>query len=422
MRSGLTLLALSALTSIGAAQSVTRFEPLEFPFATGDPDSFGVLFAGLALSGDGSTIYGSFQDAVLDDQSPDGVRRLLVPWRWRADSGYERLDLTGAAASPLFASFHSVTHDGEHALFRTAGPFGATTGVWTPSGPTSGYAWSDGELGSVTGRPLSAISGDGTTALEPGIGSSVFQTWSEAGGLRTVREDFAGLDSSGVLLSHNGQRVGGASYAIDTRRSAIWIHDPEAGYVGYEDRDASFEIAHINADGTALAGVRNDEIAPFRSEAFVWDAEAGYRTLTPENVSNGFFITASGDASLIVHLNTGAPGGDEARLFSTMLGDLPLLDGLSQLGFDVSGLQQNEFNPIAFSDDGRTLLGYDTSTSGPLVPVLLTASIPTPGAVSLLMAVPMVIGVRRRTRTSNSRHHPVQPPALGARFARIECA
>ena len=241
------------------------------------------------VSDDGSTVVGRSQNG-----DPDAI-----PFRWTDGTGMVSM---GLPAGHTFAGAAAISGDGSVIVGDMSGvPFGYSAWKWTEA---DGYV----DLGSLGGafpfERAQGVSGDGQVIIGNGYSPSGFEAfmWTEAGGM-------VGLGD-----------LPGGSYS-------------------------SWANGGVNYDGSVIVG--GSQSAEYGSDAFIWDAVNGMRSLKG------------------------------------------VLE--SEYGLDLTGWNLEE--AIGLSDDGNTISGWGYNPDG--IREGWVVHIPEPASLSLLL-IGFGLALRRR--------------------------
>lgn len=301
-----------------------------------------------ALSGDGQTIVGFSRASTFSGNN--------AAWKWSSGTMSAIAGLSEATG---------VSFDGS-VICGTNGSIGWR---FAPSGNTQ-----------VPRTPYD-VSPDGNIVL--GVISSTDQgyRWTSSGttfipGLTNSYSPASGMNSDGSIIVGQSRSASG-NYVAYRWTAATGTVALTTG-VGAASNSAGNAVSD---DGSIIVGFtlqQGSGVAAF------WTAASGWRPM----VSNGDFGSAQGltpDGSIAV-----GSSANRAFIWDPEHGLRNLQNLLTTNGINLTGW--NLIGAVDISDDGQTILGYGTDSTGATKPWI--ATIPEPGALMVLVAACM--GLRRR--------------------------
>lgn len=220
--------------------------------------------------------------------------------------------------------------------------------LWLPNGEILALGG-----GNVSGR-VESISYDGQIAVGTiGLGNptAIFRWTAANGGQFTSLGAPTGVDRpSGCILSRTGELMVGAG-------GRVWTWTEAAGFSVLDTpADANAWPTGLSSDGSAIVGVLWAPTAAQPASAWIWTAEHGVETLTPNLTVNWSGPFISDDGQIIVYsekrLVAGTQVAQLVRLASGIAEPLPLPAG------------KKFCYPSAMSADGNTVVGIATEDHG----------------------------------------------------------
>ena len=361
MHKSLLLVALSAL-SFSAPYAHAEFTPL------GDLPSGIFRSAANATNADGSVVVG-FGERDVGSEA----------FRWTATGGMVGLgDLPGGI---FLSEAYGINADGSVVVGESSSAAGDEAFRWTAAGGIVG-------LGDLTGgffnSRATAANADGSVVVGYGNSASGREAfrWTAAGGMVGLG-DLAGsvFNSEANATNADGSVVVGFGISAAGFEAFRWTQ--AGGMVGLGDLPGGsfFSLAtDTNADGSVVVGYGTNAAG---DEAFRWTAAGGMVGLgdLAGGVFNSQANATNADGSVVVGYATSG-AGFEAFRWTDATGMQTVADWLSDNGVAVAaGFTMESANDI--SDDGMTIVGQASSSSGAEAFIAHVGGAGSGGAVSL---------------------------------------
>lgn len=251
--------------AVGFWQSELRgTEPFRWTEAGGMQSLRGDGFygsGGLNVSADGAVVIGT-------SFTPSGVGA----FRWTAVDGMQGLG--GFPSDPLYAivSAQGLSADGKTAVGWSTLGSSSEAWRWTQDGGVQG-------LGMQTGGSFlqaSGVSANGQVVVGFGSGAWGYGPvrWTADGGLQNLGMPLGGQASA---VSADGLTVVGSAWLSSGQQAFRWTADDGVQNLGAPNQTSI--ATGVSADGQTVVGYRFLGTGPTSTDAFVWDADHGTRSL-----------------------------------------------------------------------------------------------------------------------------------------------
>lgn len=329
----------------------------------GSPDGGLRRFVASAISGDGSTIVGTFD--------PSGGHESGEAYTWTRANGFRGLgDLPGGITS---SEGEGISHDGSVVVGFGFSEFGEEAFRWTEEEGLVGL----GDL--PGGRFISraqAVSADGSIVV--GFGESDFFVLHQAV-MWNSADQISVLD--GTLDRQRAYAISGDGSVIlgsGTSGGFVWNGDNVIAELGTFPAGTAAYPAASSFDGSVIAG---SVISPSDRQAFVWSSEGGLRGLG--DLGDGSLSSSASALSYDGRVIAGSIESDSGRtafVWNESEGMQSLEVLLQTLGVDLDGWKLAY--AIGISGDGKSVLGYGFNPMGDLESFV--AVIPQPQTAVLL--------------------------------------
>jgi uncharacterized membrane protein len=365
-----------ALAVVGASPTFAQtpsFTMIGHPFPSG-----GSLLYG--LSADGRTAAG---------YSVNNTGPARPGLRWSVDSG--RTDFGFEPGLPAATISQGLSGDGSTVVGYTRGPSAAS------DSPRTAFRWSGSgtfqSLGTMPGYTHSfatGVSNDGSIIaghVSAGIGVAprAFR-WTQGTGIQYIGSEFTQANA----ISRNGNVIVG-EFDVNSGNNKGYFWTQATGMQPLASLDGSIGsyARGVSADGSYIVGVRttsNDSLPT------LWHNNVPMDLGTPPGVFDISPLAVSDDGSVVVGQYT-PEGGTFASVWTAATGFMSLRDYLTANGVTIpAGVLLQDCRGV--SADGRTFVG---STFGPAGIVEgYVATIPAPGALSIVALSLLAAGRRRR--------------------------
>lgn len=276
--------------------------------------------------------------------------------RWNS-SGMTRL---GSLILDGYSAAHGVSDNGSIIVGQAMGNYGFEAMYWNATDGMVGIGDLRGP-GTDTFSAALAVSSDGSTIVGHGLSDDGIEAfrWNSGGGMVGLGDLTGGaFESRATTISGDGNVIAGYGQSANGREAFRWTDG--AGMVGLGDLTGggfSSSVYGMSLDGDLLVG---SSISSLGSEAFLWTATDGMESL---------------------------------------------YNKLQSEGHDLSHWT-NLISATGVSDDGLTIVGYGTNTSGDEEGfVARFSAVPEPNSVAFLaIALSGSLLFRRRRKSEPNRN------------------
>ncbi len=347
----------------------------------GDPDSVARV-----ISGDGNVVAGFSGQPGLGSPS--------VAFRWRRDTGLERLNALTPAAADFGATLslpRGLSFDGSIAMGLASSEYDGQspivealqTVLWDAAGNITPLGTDRFQTPARNNPdfPSEAISDDGQFIAGILFGREESARWSEANGLETLGH-LNNLGDRGTLasdISADGSVIVGSSLSdydgqltSTIRQAFIWTESNGIKGIGAspDGELRAIDATAVSADGLTVVG--SGITSGGDSVSYRWTASDGFVSLGEFGVTS-----LSGDGSVVV----GRRSSRVATIWTAPRGLLDVQEVLSEIGLanDIAGWEL--FVVTDISHDGRVITGEGRNPQG--IVEGWVATIPEPAIVGI---------------------------------------